>query len=227
MKIKLLFTALLTLTFSTLSFAADNVQRLAHKSAVSANVLRQIMQIPDRSIPLDLLHDASCIATIPNVVRAGLVFGVRYGKGLVSCRTAGGLWSNPSFITIAGGSWGAQIGIETIDLVLVFVGPNSAERFTRNNFTLGADASVAAGPLGRDAQAGTDYKLNSEIYSYSRTRGLFAGLVIEGSKIEAQAEDNAIVYGNQVGVRDLLMTKARRTPAAVNEYLHELQSHVR
>lgn len=225
MKTKLLLTALtamIALTFSSLTFA-ESIQSLTNKSAVSASVLQQVMQIPDRSIPRDLLHRATCIATIPNVIRVGLVFGARYGKGLVSCRVANGLWSNPSYITLAGGSWGAQIGITSIDLVLVFVSPNAADRFTRSNFTVGADASVAAGPIGRDAQAGTDYQLNSEIYSYSRSRGLFAGLVIEGSKIKADTSANAMVYGSNMSVSNLLYSRAMRTPTAVSAYVHELQ----
>jgi len=204
---------------------AKNLPDLRTKSEAAAAVLREIVQTPDRGIPESLLSQATCIATIPNVIRAGFIFGARFGRGLVSCRVLG-QWSNPSYVTLAGGSWGLQIGAESIDLILVFVRPNAAEKFTRNNITLGADASVAAGPVGRDAQAGTDYQLNSEIYSYSRSRGLFAGLTLEGSSLSVDRDANALAYGPTIDARDLLYRSTMTSPKAVTPYLQALRMYV-
>lgn len=151
------------------------------------------------------------------MIRAGFVIGAKYGKGLVSCRTNNG-WSHPSYIELVGGSWGAQIGVQSVDLVLVFVRANAADVMSRGNFTLGADASIAAGPIGRGAQVGTDYKLSSEIYSYSVVRGLFAGIALQGTSVQVDRSANRAVYGN-IDPYDLLTTPDTRIKSSYTKAL--------
>lgn len=218
--------SLITLSaFSTIALAADHPE-LIEKAKNASSVLNQTLSIAEKGIPRELLNNAKCVATIPNVVSGGIVFGARYGKGLVSCRT-NGAWSKPSYLTIAGGSWGLQLGIESTDVVLVFVNENAIQRLSSNNFTIGGDASVAAGPLGRDATAGTDYKLGSEIYSYSRSRGLFAGLTFSGSSLSIDADANAMAYGQSMMAHTLLTTPASSSADSPDLYAQALAKEIR
>ncbi len=158
-------------------------------------VLDEIMAIPEQAIPPALLEDAYAVAVIPGTIKVGFVLGGRHGKGVLSVRGKGGAWSNPSFISFTGGSVGWQIGAQAADLVLVFKSSRSVDDIVRGKFTLGADASVAAGPVGRQAEAATDLELKAEIYSYSRTRGLFAGLSLEGAALQIDWDANEEFYG--------------------------------
>lgn len=205
---------------------ADSIPTLAERVNVSANVLREISQIPDGEIPRKLMDKATCIATIPNVIKAGFIFGGQYGQGLVSCRVAAG-WSRPSFLTIVGGSWGFQIGVESVDLVLVFTKAEAAMKMSKGKFTLGGDISIAAGPVGREAQASTDLTLSSEIYSYSRSRGLFAGLTLAGSVISIDHEANVLVYGSNLSDTELLERNTAYVlmPAMVRPYTNALLNY--
>jgi lipid-binding SYLF domain-containing protein len=160
-------------------------------------VLQQIVSIPEKNIPPALLGNASGIAIIPGVIKAGFILGGRYGTGVLLVRDEHGRWSNPSFISLTGGSIGWQVGVESIDIVLVFKHRRSIDRIVNGKFTLGADASVAAGPVGRQASAATDVQLKSEIYSYSRSRGLFAGLALDGAALQIDEEDNDALYGRK------------------------------
>lgn len=220
------FFKVITFTLTTLlsvTTLASSLHELAQKTDNASAALLDILAMPDREAPLSLLAKATCVATVPNVIRAGFIFGARYGKGMVSCRLNDG-WSRPSFIEIHGGSWGAQIGVQSVDLVLVFVRPDAMQKFSKSNFTLGADASIAVGPVGRDAQAGTDYKLESEIYSYSRARGFFAGLTIQGTSITVSKADNAQVYGYETNAYELLTSDGRTSPNEVVRYVNSLIS---
>ena len=223
-----IFLSLLLSTLTSVSFAQMNdyasTGKLQAKSEDAAKILRDIVAIPDDTIPESLLQKATCIATFPNVIRIGFGFGVRFGKGLVSCRVPGG-WSNPSFMKVKGGSWGLQIGASSTDLILVFVKDNAPERLSVGNFTVGGDASVAVGPVGRHLEAGTDYQLNSEIYAYSQSRGLFAGLTIEGALMNVDDSANITTYGRDVDAKKLLTTefKGNRT---VNAYVNALNDVV-
>ncbi len=187
---------------------ADSIEKLQNRSEKAATILRKIVAIPDDTIPESLLRKSTCIVTFPNVLRVGFVFGARHGKGLASCRVPGG-WSSPSFMTVNGGSWGLQIGISSTDLVLAFVRPDAVDRLQGSDFTLGADASLSAGPLGRHLEVGTDFELKSEIYAYSQSKGLFAGLTIEGAAMFVDTESNSEVYGANVTARELLTTAMR------------------
>ncbi len=149
----------------------------------AVRVLNDIMQAPDKSIPQDLLRDARAVAVIPDMIKAGFIFGGRRGEGLISVKGPDGTWSNPSFISMTGGSVGFQVGVSSTDVVLVFRTQRGVDSIVRGKFTLGADASAAAGPVGRTATAATDGQLKAEIYSYSRTRGLFAGVALDGSAL--------------------------------------------
>ncbi|MEJ2695018.1 MAG: lipid-binding SYLF domain-containing protein [Candidatus Sulfobium sp.] len=160
-------------------------------------VLQQIVSIPEKNIPPALLRNAGGIAIIPGVIKAGFILGGRYGTGVLMVRNQEGEWSYPSFISLTGGSIGWQVGVESIDIILVFKHRKSIDRIVHGKFTLGADASVAAGPVGRQASAATDVQLKSEIYSYSRSRGLFAGLALEGAALQIDEEDNEALYGSR------------------------------
>lgn len=183
----------------------------------SVDVLKETISIPERGIPPVLLRNATGVAIIPNVIRAGFVLGGRYGTGILVVRDKEGNWSNPSFISIAGGSIGWQIGVEAIDIVLVFKNERSINRILTGKFTLGADASIAAGPVGREAQAATDLQLKSEIYSYSRSRGLFAGLALAGAVLQVDDEANEKFYGKQgILARDIFTDGELKTPPVVD-----------
>lgn len=157
-------------------------------------VLDEIMAVPIKSIPASMLADAEAIAIVPNVIKGGFVVGVRHGKGVLVVRDEGGGWMPPQFVALTGGSLGFQAGVQATDVILVFKTRKSVEGLLRGKFTLGADAAVAAGPVGRQAAAATDERLKAEIYSYSRSRGLFAGVALDGSILEISVPANAVYY---------------------------------
>lgn len=192
----------------------------------SIEVLDQTLSIPEKGIPPVLLQNASGIAIIPGVIKAGFILGGRYGKGILVVREKDGSWSNPVFITIAGGSIGWQIGVESIDIILVFKSSRSIEGIMRGKFTLGADASVAAGPVGRQASASTDILLKSEIFSYSRSRGLFAGLALDGAGIQINHDANEAFYGAGHALpADIIDNRGLKVPPVVDRLKKILNEH--
>jgi lipid-binding SYLF domain-containing protein len=191
----------------------------------AVRVLGEIMQSPDRRVPTELLSKAEAIAVIPNVVKAGLVLGGRHGRGLISVRAADGTWSNPSFLTLNGGSFGFQAGVQSTDVVLVFRSRRGVDSIVNGKFTLGADAAVAAGPVGRNAQASTDGQLKAEIYSYSRSRGLFAGVALDGSVLSIDHKANQKVYGSKVTPRRIFEGGVSGVPGNVVEFRDRLEEH--
>ncbi|MBX6331452.1 MAG: lipid-binding SYLF domain-containing protein [Gemmatimonadaceae bacterium] len=208
--------------------------RLAKRAQRAGEVLAELVSVPDRSPPKSLLAKATCVAVVPHVIQAGLGFGGRVGYGLVSCRTPGG-WSRPSFVGLKGGSFGLQIGGQAADIVLVFVNRNAPATTASSSFDLGGEASVAAGPLGRNASAETDYKLDAEIYSYSKSKGLFAGIKIAGTKWEIDYDANRRMYAaapegmrgeDAKSVARLLTTPAEGAPQALAPFLTSLEQHV-
>lgn len=220
---KLLRLALILCFLPVISHAAVTEQKLIEKATRASQVLTSVLKIEDKSIPLSLLDRAVCIAVIPDVIRIGFIFGARYGQGLVSCRVEQG-WSEPSYMKILGGTWGLQVGVTSIDTILVFVNKNAVDRLSVNNFTLGGEASVAIGPIGRNAQAETDYELKSEIYSYSQSQGVFAGLTIGGASISIDQEANTLMYNNKVVVRNLLTNDGSKAPTALRNYVSVLET---
>ncbi|MFN3964248.1 MAG: lipid-binding SYLF domain-containing protein [Silanimonas lenta] len=215
--------ALIALFALLLPFAAQAQQREAERAENASRVLAEILRIPEESIPERLLREAEAIAVLPDVIKAGLGFGGRGGKGLLAVRGRDGTWSNPSFITLGGGSIGFQAGVQSADVVLVFRTRRGVENIVNGKFTLGADAAVAAGPVGRNAQASTDGRLQAEIYSYSRARGLFAGIALDGAVIAIDNRANRRVYGRDVTARMILENRARPQVDAVVAFRDRLE----
>jgi lipid-binding SYLF domain-containing protein len=175
------------------------VDRLDHAGAV----LHEIMSAPDRGIPEEVLEHARCIAVVPHMLKGGFVFGAENGRGVATCRTASG-WSAPAFFTITGGSWGLQIGIEGVDLVMIIQDERGMQHLINSNFEIGGDASAAAGPVGRHASADTDWKLNTEVLTYSRAKGLFGGLTLTGAAIRRDEDSTEAIYGHEISTRRIL-----------------------
>ena len=175
--------------------AAQAAQVESDRADDAARVLAEIMRIPEDRIPDKLMAQAEAVAVIPNVIKAGFGVGGRRGRGLISVRGKDGTWSNPSYITLTGGSVGFQVGVQSADVILVFRKRRGVDSIVSGKFTLGADASVAAGPVGRSAQASTDERLKAEILSYSRARGLFAGVALDGTRLAIDNKSNQRVYG--------------------------------
>lgn len=192
----------------------------------AADVAREIIELPEKGIPPALLKDAYGIAIIPGVIKVGFVVGGRHGTGILMVRTEGGGWSNPVFVSLTGGSVGWQIGAESTDVVLVFKSRRSIDGILKGKFTLGADAAVAAGPVGRSAEAGTDITLKAEIYSYSRSRGLFAGVSLEGAALRIDDDANEAFYGKKdVTPKEIISGKAPTDSAAVRQLKEMLTAH--
>jgi len=190
------------------------------------NVMDEIMAIPEKGIPPSLLRNAKGLAIIPGVIKAGFIVGGRGGKGILVVHDADGGWSNPSFISFAGGSIGWQIGAQSADIILVFRTKRSVDNLMKGKFTLGADASVAAGPVGRQVEAGTDIELKAEIVSYSRTRGLFAGFSVEGSSLQIDDEANWAFYNRGgISTRDILENKNIQVPSIAKKLKEDLSKY--
>lgn len=198
--------------------SADQVQKI--QDCIRA--LDEMTKESDKSIPVGLIRDCAGIAILPDVIKAGFVVGGRFGRGVVLVRTKNG-WSDPVFIDIKGGSVGWQAGVQSADVILVFRTPRSVENITKGKFTLGADIGVAAGPLGRTAEASTDTQLKAEILSYSRSRGLFAGLSFQGSSIQDDPKANGQFYGGTMSAREVLDGKVARRPEMAKKLVAELE----
>jgi SH3 domain-containing YSC84-like protein 1 len=187
----------------------------------ATKVMHEIMGAPDNGIPEEVLEHAKCVAVVPHMVKGGFVFGGKGGKGVATCRTANG-WSAPAFITISGGSWGLQIGVEAVDLVLIIQNEKGVQKLLESNFHVGADASAAAGPVGRHAEAGTDWKMDTEILTYSRAKGAFAGLTLEGASIRQDDDSRHAIYGRKVTTRALLLGEVS-VPSEAKPFLAEIR----
>jgi lipid-binding SYLF domain-containing protein len=206
--------------------------KLGKRAQRASEVLSELVSVPDRSPPKSLLNSATCIAVVPGVVQAGLGVGGRFGFGVASCRTPSG-WSAPVFVGLKGGSFGFQIGGQSADVVLVFVNKDAA-RLASSTFDIGAGASVAAGPVGRNVSAETDYKAKAEIYSYSKTKGLFAGISLSGTKWESDYDANKQEYGGSASpnggdsksVATLLTTDGSTAPADLRVFVQSLEKNV-
>jgi SH3 domain-containing YSC84-like protein 1 len=209
------------LGLGTLCWAGSGREDATERLDNAKQVLHEIMGMPDKGIPEEVLEHAKCIAVVPHMVKGGFVFGGKGGKGVATCRTSNG-WSAPAFITISGGNWGLQIGLEAVDLVMIIQNEKGMQRLLESNLHLGADASAAAGPVGRHAEAGTDWKMNAEILTYSRAKGAFAGLTLEGASIRQDNDSRHAIYGPKVTTRALLLGKVT-PPAVVEPFLAEVR----
>jgi lipid-binding SYLF domain-containing protein len=187
----------------------DTDDRLVH----AGEVLHQIMAAPDNGIPEEVIDHAKCVAVVPHLIKGGFVFGAEGGRGVATCRTADG-WSAPAFFSITGGNWGLQIGVEGIDLVMIIQNDHGMQHMLSSKFQIGADASVAAGPVGRHASANTDWKLNAEILTYSRAKGIFAGITLNGADVRRDDDSMRAFYGPGVSMHDVLHGMVPPPPAA-------------
>jgi SH3 domain-containing YSC84-like protein 1 len=205
---KFLYAIVLSFLLSATNLGSNGQDRKlkdsAEESAKAAEVLREIMGIPEKAIPKRVLDEAECVAVFPSTLKGGFIIGVRKGDGVISCRTAEG-WSSPAFLDLSGGSVGAQIGVQSTDYILLFMNRGGVDKLLTNKLTLGGEASVAAGPVGREAGASTDWKLNAQILSYSRSKGLFAGIELKGVVISIDDSDMKDVYGADGKTKSVLM----------------------
>ena len=215
----LLICSTIVLATAPMAMASDHEDDVA-RTEKAALVFRQIMDTPDKGIPHDLLDKAKCIAIIPGDKKFAFIFGASYGRGLATCRTASG-WSAPLFVAIDGGSVGYQIGGSSTDLVMLFMNDHALQSLLGDKFKLGADASVAAGPVGRNATAATDIRLNAEILSYSRSKGLFAGVSLDGAVMQADKSGDRSMYGHEIDRRQIL-NGSIPVPESARHLLHEL-----
>ena len=209
------------LSLGTLCWAGSAREDATDRLDNATKVLHEIMGMPDNGIPEEVLDHAKCVAVVPHMVKGGFIFGGKAGKGVATCRTADG-WSAPAFITISGGNWGLQIGVEAVDLVMIIQNEKGMQKLLESNFNLGADASAAAGPVGRHAEAGTNWKMDTEILTYSRAKGAFAGLTLEGASIRQDNDSRRAMYGRKVTTRALLLGKVP-APSVAQPFL----AHVR
>jgi lipid-binding SYLF domain-containing protein len=209
------------LSLGTLCWAGSAREDATERLDNSTTVLHEIMGMPDKGIPEEVLEHAKCVAVVPHMVKGGFIFGAKGGKGVATCRTANG-WSAPAFITISGGSWGLQIGVEAVDVVLIIQHEKGMQKLLSSNFQIGGDASAAAGPVGRHAEAGTDWKMDTEILTYSRAKGVFAGLTLEGASLRQDNDSRHAMYGPRVTTRALLLGKVP-APAAAQPFLAEVR----
>jgi lipid-binding SYLF domain-containing protein len=219
---RLLAVSVMVFVVTQLALASDREDDVA-RTHKAAEVFKEIMDTPDRGIPHDLLHNAQCIAIIPGDKKFAFIFGGTYGRGLATCRSSHG-WSAPIFIAIDGGSVGYQIGGSSTDLVLLFMNQHALRSLLSDKFKLGADASVAAGPVGRSAAAATDLKLNAEILSYSRSKGLFAGVSLDGAVVQADKSGDRAMYGADVNRHEILNGTVP-IPASARNLMRELHAY--
>jgi lipid-binding SYLF domain-containing protein len=203
--------------FGTYAWAGSAREDTVGRMQKSVEVLHAIMSTPDKGIPEEVLNDAKCIVVVPDLIKGGFIFGGKHGRGVASCRTADG-WSAPAFISVGGGSWGLQIGVEGVDLVMLVMNDRGLQHLLSSKFELTGEGSVAAGPVGRHASAGTDWKMNTEMLTYSRSRGVFAGLTLEGAVVEQDNDSTHAIYGKHMMFRSILSGKAT-TPRSADAFI--------
>jgi SH3 domain-containing YSC84-like protein 1 len=216
-----------SLCLCLLSTGAANVASsksdLKDRIDAARTVLDQIMDASDRTIPMNILEQATCVGVVPGMIKGAFVFGAQYGQGVVTCRTGHG-WSAPVFIRMAGGSWGFQIGGQSTDLILVAVNDRGFQQLLKSKFKIGADASAAAGPVGRAGQAATDWKMNAELLSYSRNKGLFAGISLDGTSVSQNKDDTEIFYGAPQNFESVLKGNVA-VPSGAVEFVRDVARH--
>ena len=191
----------------------DSVARLQS----SVDVLHAIMATPDKGIPEEVLSNAKCILVVPDLIKGGFIFGGKHGRGVASCRTSDG-WSAPAFVSVGGGSWGLQIGVEGVDLVMLVMNDQGFQHLLSSKFQLTGEGSAAAGPVGRHASAGTDWKMNTQVLTYSRSKGAFAGLTLEGAVVQQDDDSTRAIYGKNMKFRNILSGKVS-TPKSADAFM--------
>jgi lipid-binding SYLF domain-containing protein len=217
---KRILAVTILIAIASLTAVASDREDDVNRTQKAAQVFKEIMNTPDQGIPSNLLESAKCIAIIPGDKKFAFIFGGSYGRGLATCRTEHG-WSAPMFVAIDSGSVGYQIGGSSTDIVMLFMNDHALQSLMSDKFKLGADASVAAGPVGRNAAAGTDLKLNAEILSYSRSKGIFAGVSLDGAVMQADKSGDKAMYGDDVNRHEILDGKVA-VPASARGLVEEL-----
>ncbi|MGO8983241.1 MAG: lipid-binding SYLF domain-containing protein [Terriglobales bacterium] len=187
----------------TFAWAASDREDTIIRMQKSVDVITAIMATPDKGIPEEVLTGAKCIVVVPNLVKAGFIIGGKHGRGVATCRTPEG-WSAPAFVSVGGGSWGLQIGVEGVDLVMLVMNDRGLQHLLSSKFELTGEGSVAAGPVGRHTSAGTDITMNTEVLTYSRSKGVFAGLTLEGAVVEQDNDSTRAIYGENMRFREIL-----------------------
>jgi SH3 domain-containing YSC84-like protein 1 len=207
----------LSILFGNLAWAGTTLEDASARLHESGAVLTEIAAAPDRGIPEEVLNGAKCVVVVPNLIKGGFIFGAKHGRGVATCRTEQG-WSAPAFISVSGGSWGLQIGAEGVDLVMLVMNDRGLQHLLSSKFQLSGEGSAAAGPVGRHASAGTDWKMNTELLTYSRSHGIFAGLTLEGAVVEQDADATTAIYGHDISFRHIL-TGRTLAPASATSFL--------
>ena len=219
--LKTFMLAMAFLSLASLGWAETDRESSTDRLENSGKVISEIMSAPDKGIPEEVLEHAKCIAVVPHMVKGGFVVGAENGRGVATCRTATG-WSAPAFFSITGGSFGFQIGIEGVDLVMIIQNEKGMQQLLASKFQLGADASAAAGPVGRHASAETNWKLETEILTYSRAKGAFAGVALNGASVRRDDDSMKAIYGREVTTRSALLGEVT-PPAAAESFLNAVR----
>ncbi len=214
--------AVLSCVTASLSWA-ESMKTLTRRSGDAAQILVAAVIGPQAQISSALIEKSQCIATVSNLITGGIIIGGRHGNGLVSCRLSGGGWSNPSFMNLSGGSFGLQLGLDSTDLVFLFFDQDSAEQFSTNYWTMSGVAQVTPGPLGKNAKVDNYAHLKGSILGYSRAKGLFIGLTLNGTSFNVDHGANKAIYGKRVTARDILFNSASKAPSPANVYLEALE----
>jgi SH3 domain-containing YSC84-like protein 1 len=197
---------LLVACAGVLSWAGEQKKDVSERLQMATEVLSQMSAAPDKGIPEEVLDSAKCIAVVPHLVKGGFIFGGKHGRGVATCRTAEG-WSAPAFISVGGGSAGLQIGVEGVDLIMLIMNDKGMQQLLSSKFEISGEGSAAAGPVGRHASAGTDWKMDTEMLTYSRSKGVFAGLTLEGAVVQQDSDSTISVYGKDVTFQSVLKGK--------------------
>ena len=224
----LLLSVALIISTVPMSFAkehGDEAEKAQDRLDAAARKLDHLVNAGDKGIPETILSDAKCVAIVPKLVKGGFVFGAEHGRGVATCRN-GNKWSAPAFFTITGGNWGAQIGVEGVDLVMFFMDRRGAEQLLSANWKIGADAGIAAGPFGRQVAANTSYKFNTGILTYSKAKGAFIGASLDGANVHADQDANRAFYGKDYSFRDLL-TGTVTPPQRAQPFMAEIRRDFR
>jgi SH3 domain-containing YSC84-like protein 1 len=215
---RLLVLALATAVSASALYAADRAAKESERLDSAAAVIKELEKTPDKGIPDEIVSRAKCVAVVPSLKKGAIGIGGQYGQGFATCRTKAGGWSAPAPIRMAGGSWGLQLGGSSSDIVMVAVNDKGMQKLLESKFKIGADANASAGPVGRHAQAGTDWKLESELLTYSRSKGLFAGISLDGTDVSQNDDDTAALYGHLVPFRTILSGQTP-APAGAHEFV--------
>lgn len=219
---KKLMTVVAILSMTTIGWADSDREATNDRLDHAGRVMHEIMAAPDKGIPEEVLEHAKCVAVVPHLLKGGFVVGAQNGRGVATCKTANG-WSAPLFFSLTGGSFGLQIGVEGVDLVMIIQNERGMRQLLSSKFELGADASVAAGPVGRHASANTDWKMEAEILTYSRARGAFAGLTLNGASIRHDEDSTRAIYGHNVSNHKILQGEVAM-PAGAQTFLAAIRS---